>query len=287
MSILAVKAPWRERNGRFSPLKAVVFAALFAPAVWLAFELATGRLGPKPTMELIHGSGDWAIRLLLASLLITPLRKFADWPKLIAVRRMVGLASFTYAFAHLSLYAFDQGFDFVHIGSEILRRFYLTLGFVTLLGLGALAATSTDAAIRRLGAPAWNRLHKLVYLLAPMGLLHYFIQAKADVSQPVVWFGFFAALMAFRLASKRLSSPIAATSVAVLASLALAPLAEAGWYAFVRHIDFWRVLAANVDPDMFPRPSVYIAGVGALALIVALVRRRRAPRRSRALAAAE
>ena len=84
------KAPWRERNGRFSALKAVVFASLFAPAAYILFQLATGALEPKPVTELIHRSGDWAIRLILLSLLITPLRKILDWPKLIAIRRMVG-----------------------------------------------------------------------------------------------------------------------------------------------------------------------------------------------------
>ena len=113
-----LKAPWNERNGRFSPLKAIVFAGLFAPAAWLAFELATGMLFPKPVTELIHRTGDWTVRLLLLSLLVTPLRRFARWPKLIAVRRMVGVAAFAYALAHFSLYVVDQSYDLLHVGER-------------------------------------------------------------------------------------------------------------------------------------------------------------------------
>src|SRR5271169_2130282 len=98
--MLKLKAPWNERNGRFSPLKAVVFVGLFAPAAWILYQLATGALEPKPVTEMIHRCGDWALRLLLLSLLVTPLRKIAQWPKLIAIRRMVGLAAFAYACAH-------------------------------------------------------------------------------------------------------------------------------------------------------------------------------------------
>ena len=149
-----LKAPWNERNGRFSPLKAIVFALLFAPAAWIVFQAATGMLDPKPVTEMIHRAGEWAVRLVLLSLLVTPLRRFAQWPKLIAVRRMVGVAAFAYAFAHLSLYVVDQKYDVLHVASEIALRFYLTIGFAAWLGLAALSATSTDAMIRRLGAGA-------------------------------------------------------------------------------------------------------------------------------------
>ena len=168
--MIVLKAPWKERNGRFSPLKAVVFAALFVPAIWIAWQAAMGELNPKPVTELIHRSGDWALRFLLISLLVTPLRKIAQWPQLISVRRMLGVAAFTYAFGHLALYVVDQKFDLVHVASEIVLRFYLTIGFVALVGLAALAATSTDAMIRRLGAANWNRLHKIVYGLSAVAI---------------------------------------------------------------------------------------------------------------------
>ena len=184
--MIAFKAPWNERNGKFSTLKAVVFAALFAPALWILYLDLDGDLFPKPVTEMIHRTGDWGLRLLLISLLITPLRKIANWPKLIAVRRMLGVAAFAYLFAHLCLYVVDQKFNLIHVAAEIALRFYLTIGFVALLGLGALAATSTDAMIKRLGGPRWSRLHKIVYALAAIGLLHFYIQSKSDVSEPVM-----------------------------------------------------------------------------------------------------
>jgi len=282
-----LKSPWRERNGRFSALKAVVFAGLFVPAAYILFQLATGGLNPKPVTELIHRSGDWAIRLLLLSLLITPLRKILDWPKLIAVRRMVGVAAFAYAFSHFLLYIVDQHYDLVHVASEIALRFYLTIGFVALLGLAVLTSTSTDAMIRRLGAPRWNKLHKIVYVLAALGIFHFYLQSKADVSEPVMMTGFYLELMIYRFAIKR--APVwAATAAALVLGVGLTALLEATWYFFRRHYDFWEVLAANVDPDMFPRPAFTVAVVGAVALAVLLGRlyltRRRA---SRTLAAAE
>ncbi len=284
---MRLKAPWNERNGRFSPLKAIVFAGLFAPAAWLAFELATGMLFPKPVTELIHGAGLWTVRLLLLSLLITPLRRFARWPKLIAVRRMVGVAAFAYALAHLSLNVVDQSYDLLHVGSEIVLRFYLTIGFATLIGLATLAATSTDAMIRRLGAPAWNRLHKLVYLIAPLALLHFFLQAKANVAEPAMMAGLYFLLMLARFFT-RFGWPQWATALA--SALIAAPataLAEASWYAFVRHIAFQRVWAANFSLLLAPRPSWLVAAAGVALIVVALARMERARTRAPALATAK
>lgn len=275
--LLALKAPWNERNGRFSAVKLVVFIALFAPAAWILFQLSQGWLFPKPVIELTHRTGDWAARLIMLSLLISPLRKMAQWPKAIILRRMVGVAAFAYALAHFSLYIIDQSFDLLHVASEIALRFYLTIGFVTLLGLGALAATSTDAMIKRLGAQKWNRLHNLVYAIAALGLLHYYIQAKKDVTQPVLLSGLYFLLMLYRLFLKR-GAPLWA---AVVGAAALAPvisaLAEAGWYALVRHIDFWEVLSANFDPELDFSASFYVAMVGIVFVAVYGVRNFKLP----------
>jgi sulfoxide reductase heme-binding subunit YedZ len=269
------KAPWRERDGRFSPLKAVVFALLFAPAAFVAVQAATGALDPKPVTEMIHRSGDWAVRLLLLSLTVTPLRRFAQWPKLIAVRRMVGVAAFAYALAHLCLYAVDQKLRLVHVASEIALRFYLTIGFVALLGLAALAATSTDAAIRRLGGANWRRLHQLVYAIAPLAIFHFYLQAKAEVFEPVAMTGLYFILMLARLFSRRGRPEWATALVAALVAPPATALVEAAWWAIVRHIPFAEVLAANFDPDMAPRPSALVALAGLALFAVALARGRR------------
>jgi sulfoxide reductase heme-binding subunit YedZ len=266
--MIVLKAPWNERNGKLSLLKLAVFLALFAPGAWIVYEWATGLLDPKPVTEAIHATGQWAVRLILLSLLVTPLRRIAQWPKLISLRRMVGVAAFVYAFAHFCLYVIlDQKFALLHVASEIALRFYLTIGFVALLGLGALGATSTDAMIKRLGAKRWSLLHKLIYLIAALAIFHFYLQSKADVSEPVLMMGLYFVLMLYRALQKR-GWP--AWSVAVGAAVA-APVAtallEAVWYALVRHIDFWRVLAANIDFDNDFRPAIYVAAAG-LALVV-------------------
>ena len=270
--MIKLKAPWNERNGRFSPLKAIVFVGLFAPAAWLAFELATGMLFPKPVTELIHRTGDWTVRLLLLSLLVTPLRRFARWPKLIAVRRMVGVAAFAYALAHFSLYVVDQSYNLLHVGSEIVLRFYLTIGFAALTGLATLAATSTDAMIRRLGAANWNRLHKLVYLIAPLALLHFFLQAKANVAEPAMMAGLYFLLMLARFFTRFGWPQWACALASALIAAPATALAEASWYAFVRHIPFARVWDANFGLLLAPRPSWLVAAAGVALIVVALAR---------------
>ncbi|MGO4872457.1 MAG: sulfite oxidase heme-binding subunit YedZ [Roseiarcus sp.] len=282
-----LKAPWNERNGRFSPLKAIVFALLFAPAAWIVFQAATGMLDPKPITEMIHRSGEWAVRLILVSLMVTPLRRFAQWPKLIAVRRMVGVAAFAYAFAHLGLYVVDQKYDVLHVASEIARRFYLAIGFAAWLGLAALSATSTDAMIKRLGPARWNRLHKFIYAIAALAIFHYYLQSKLDVSQPALMMGLYFILMLARLLQKR-GWPAWAV---VFGSALIAPPAtaflEGAWYALVRHIDFWEVLSANFDPDMSPRPSHFVALAGLAFVVVTAARNWRAWRPSAVFAGAE
>lgn len=282
-----LKAPWNERNGRFSTLKFVVFLGLFAPAAWIVFQAATGMLDPKPVTEMIHRTGDWTVRFILLSLLATPLRRLAQWSKLIAVRRMVGVAAFAYAFAHLALYVVDQKYNLPHVAAEIALRFYLTIGFVAWIGLAALSATSTDAMIKRLGALRWNRLHKLVYAIAALGIFHFYLQSKSDVSEPVLMMGLYFILMLARLLQQRgWPAWAVAAGSALVAPLATAFL-EATWYALVRHIDFWDVLGANVDPDMTPRPSQLVALAGLAFVAVTLARNWRLRRTSAVLAGAE
>ena len=271
--MIVVKAPWSERNGRFSAVKLVVFLALFAPGLWIGYEWATDMLAPKPVTEALHQTGQWAVRLILLSLLVTPLRRVAQWGKLINVRRMIGVAAFVYALAHFTIYVvLDQKLALLHVTSEIVLRFYLTIGFVALLGLTALAATSTDAMIKRLGGRLWNRLHKLVYLIAALAIFHFYLQSKADVSEPVLMMGLYFILMIYRLLQKaRLPAWSIVVGSALLAPIATAVL-EATWYAVVRHINFWMVLDANIDFDNDFRPSMYVAAAGLALIVVHVVR---------------
>ena len=122
--------PWTDRAGNFSPLKAAVFCGICVPAIMLGIDAAQGTLGPeivgplgaRPITEAIHRTGDWAIRFLMLSLAVTPLRRILNWPKLILVRRMLGLAALSYALAHLTLYAVDLKLDLLRVASEIALR---------------------------------------------------------------------------------------------------------------------------------------------------------------------
>ncbi|CAG1004593.1 Protein-methionine-sulfoxide reductase heme-binding subunit MsrQ [Rhizobiaceae bacterium] len=265
--------PWTDRAGRFSPLKAVTFAGTLVPALLLAWWWARGALGPRPLTEAIHETGDWAIRFLAMSLAVTPLRRIAQWPKLINVRRMLGLAALSYALLHLLLYVVDQKWDLGKVASEIALRLYLTIGFVALLGLVALGSTSTDAMIRRLGRN-WNRLHKIVYVIAALAAVHFFMQTKADVFEATIVAGLVLLLMIYRLAhrvSLPLSSPVVLAGIAVAGAAATAA-AELLWYGLATGIPVSRVFAANWHFAFQIRPMWWVLAVGLAAAALGWVR---------------
>lgn len=265
--------PWTDRSGKFSPLKAAVLFAACFPGLWLFWQAAAGLLGPRPVTEAIHQSGDWAIRFLWLSLAVTPLRRIANWPKLIVVRRMLGVTALAYALAHLSLYVADQKFDLAKAASEIALRFYLTIGFVALLGLVMLGSTSTDAAIKRLGRN-WNRIHRVVYAIGLLVAFHFFIQSKADVFEPTLMAGLLLLLMLYRVAHWRgfaLASPLVLAGIAVLAALGTAAV-EYAWYALATGVPAGRVLAANLQFSYSIRPAWWVLATGLGAAVIALVR---------------
>lgn len=261
--------PWTDRQGRFSPLRAAAFALLFVPALLLLHAAWMHQLGSKPWTEAIHQTGTWAVRILIVTLAVSPFRRLFDWGKLIGIRRMVGLGVMAYALGHLSLYFIDMAFDWGLIVSEIVKRFYLTIGFVALLGLCALGATSTDGMIRRLGKN-WQRLHNLVYPIAILALLHFALQSKIDVTEPVLTSGLFLLLMLYR-GLYRWKLPVsvpALAGIALLAGLLTAGL-EAGWYAATSGVSAWLVFQANADILTYQdyaslRPSHWVALAGLL-----------------------
>lgn len=264
--------PWRDRHGRFLPLKAAVLAASFIPGAVLAYWWANGMLGGRPVTEVIHGTGDWAIRYLLISLAITPAARVLNWPRLLSVRRIVGLTALAYALAHLTLYAVDQNFHLGVVASEIVRRFYLTIGFIVLLGLSVLGFTSTNDWVRRLGG-RWKRLHQAIYVLGAIALLHYFIQSKSNVSEPVFFSGLFVWLLLWRaLPMTWQRSLFAKLGLAVVATLAAAGI-EFAWYALATGINPWRVLAASETLHFGLRPAHYVALAGLAVVLLAGLRR--------------
>lgn len=259
--------PWRDRRGRFIPIKATVLAACFIPGAVLAYWWIAGALGGRPVTEVIHGTGDWAIRFLLISLTITPAAHALAWPRLLLVRRIVGLTALAYAVAHFLLYIVDQKFHLDVVATEIIQRFYLTIGFLVLVGLIMLGVTSTDGSMRRMGR-WWKRLHRIVYGLAAIGLLHYFIQSKSNVSEPVYFAGLFVWLLVWRVMPAAWHrSVITGLVLSVFAMLATVGI-EFAWYSLATGINPWRVLAASETLRFGLRPAHYVGLTGLAATLL-------------------
>ncbi len=274
-----VLAPWRDRQGRFSWLKAVTLAGCIAPGAVVAFWLATDAFSARPIHTALQWIGLWTVRFILIALAITPSATVLDWPKILLVRRMVGVTACVYVVSHFSLYVADENFHLLTVASEIVRRFYLTIGFVALLGLTALAITSTDAMMRRMGR-GWKRLHRCVYGIGVLALLHYFIQSKANVSEPVVFAGLFLWLMMWRLLPVGWRRRIAVYPVLAIVAALLAAGVEFAWYAVATHISPWRVLAASETLRYGLRPAHWVLiatlAIGAIALVRRITRNPRA-----------
>ena len=286
------KAPWqvwRDSAGRPSPLRITVLAFLCVPVAVAVYDFNTEGFGARPLNNVIHRTGYWALIFLMTSLAITPLRRIARFNLLVDVRRMIGVGAFVYAATHISLYFADQMFDVWKVASEIVRRLYLTIGFTALLGLTALAVTSTDGMVRRLGGQKWQRLHNVIYGIGLLALIHYFQQTKADVSVPTFAAGLFAWMIGYRLLiqfrktrDEPPSSMLFALSVIVAA---LTFIAEAIGIGIVFNVSPFRVLGTAFDFDDLAmiRPGWLVLGAGLIVVAVDLVRarfgqRRRPPR---------
>lgn len=191
----------RNRAQRMVRLaKPVLFAACLGPLVWLAWQWWAGGLGANPIEATNRFLGDWALRFLLVTLAITPVKELSGWTRLATFRRMLGLYAFAYALLHFASYVgLDQFFDWAEIGADIAKRNYITCGLAAFVILAVLAATSPAAAIKRLGAARWKRLHRLVYVAGALGCLHYLMMVKADIRLPLVYVGILAVLLGCRL----------------------------------------------------------------------------------------
>lgn len=171
-------------------LKATVWSGCLAPLALLGYRTWTDALGANPVSFVTNTLGDWTLRILLASLAMTPLRIVfgLSWP--ITLRRLLGLFAFAYVCLHFAVWiVLDFFFDWPRMGEDIVKRPYITMGMLALLSLIPLAATSTTGMIRRLGARAWTRLHRLVYLAAVCAVLHYLWLAKVGVTDPYWYAG--------------------------------------------------------------------------------------------------
>ena len=267
--------PWRDRTGHFSFLKAAVLVLLPLPALVPGVEWASGTLQGHPSQTVLLLTGFWADRLLLLTLAITPLSGLFGLPRLPLVRRMLGVAAAAYATAHLAIYAVQQGYAWGFIGLQIVSHPVLTIGTVSLAGLLVLAATSTDAWVRRLGR-AWKRLHLVVHPATALALLHSFMEAPSDVTRSATFAGFYLWLLGWRFLPRggRRHS-LALLLLAVVAAAGTAGL-EAGWYALATGLPAGRIFDANFSLIAGPRPAQWVAA-GGLAIAAAVFARRVGP----------
>jgi sulfoxide reductase heme-binding subunit YedZ len=205
-------------------LRIGVFVLSLAPFALLAVDAATGGLGANPIEEATHRTGWWALAFLMLTLAVTPVRRLLGWGALVKLRRMLGLFAFFYAVLHFGVYiGLDQFFAFDYIIEDITERPYITVGFTALLLMIPLALTSTKRMIKRLGGKRWNRLHKLVYPIAALGVLHFFWLVKADTREPLIFGGVLAILLGYRALSGRLRQLRAQKARLSGAALALEP----------------------------------------------------------------
>jgi methionine sulfoxide reductase heme-binding subunit len=284
---------WRDRRGRLSWLRVAALAYLLTPAAIALWNADSIIHGARPINDVIHRAGFWMLMFLLTTLAVTPMSRITRLRGLIDVRRMLGVGAFLYGVAHISLYTTDQMFDLVKVASEIVQRIYLIIGFTALMGLAALAATSTDGMVRRLGAARWQRLHRIVYVIGMLALIHYFQQTKADVSVPTFTAGILTWLIGYRIVVKlwkvrgELSTAALVGLSVVVAGLTF--IGEAIGLAIVFSVSPLLVLQANLDFDVdldMIRPGwlVLAAGLAVSALNFVCARLAKPPRRSQARA---
>ena len=176
--------------------KPIVFVACLIPVAMLIWRLFHNDLGANPQETLNRTIGDWALRFIVLTIFIRPVADLTKWRQLIQYRRMIGLYAFFYAALHVTSYlGFDLQLDWAAFIKDIIKRNYITVGMVAIVLLIPLAATSTKGMIKRMGGRAWRRLHMAVYIIAPLGVFHFYMMTKADFREPL----FYAALVAIAL----------------------------------------------------------------------------------------
>lgn len=192
-------------NRQLGALKALVFALALVPLATLALGALffPEWLGANPAEYITRKTGNWTLRFLLITLAVTPLRMITGWNWLLRFRRMLGLFAFFHGVVHFSSFiAFDHLFIVAEILKDIVKRPFITVGFTALVLMIPLAATSTNAMVRRLGAKRWLALHRLVYVIAPLGVLHFWWMVKRDITQPAIFAAILVLLLGFRIAAK-------------------------------------------------------------------------------------
>lgn len=187
-------------------MKVPVFALCIGPLVSLSWRAFNGGLGANPIEFITHLTGDWTLRFLVITLTVTPLRKILRWPELVRFRRMLGLFAFFYACLHLMTYIWlDKFFVWGDMLKDVVKRPFITAGFTGFVLLVPLAVTSTAGWIRRLGGKRWQKLHRLIYVIAVAGVIHFYWLVKSDIRQPLFYGLLVFLLFAYRAAASHVS----------------------------------------------------------------------------------
>lgn len=273
-STVAAWQLWCDRRGRLSWLRIAALALLLFPLAKALIEYDTIVHGARPLNDLIHRAGFWTLVFLGVTLAVTPFRQVVRYGALVDIRRMIGVATFCYAAAHLSLFIADQQFNLAKVVHEITHRVYLVIGFTAWVGLAVLAITSTDRLHRALGPFRWRRLHQIIYGIALLALIHYFQQTKADVTVPVLAASLFGWLILYRVLAwwqdKNELSPLSLLALAFVVA-ALTFFGEAIGIAIAFHVSPMRVLETAFDFEIGIRPGwqVLAAGLAVVAVDIA------------------
>lgn len=274
------KKPWQiwlDRRGRLSALRIGTLMLLLLPIAKAIYDASAIAHSARPINELIHRAGFWALVFLGVTLAVTPFRRILRYGQLVDVRRMIGVGAFAYIAAHLALFFADQSYSIVKFFTEIFSRVYLIVGIVAWIGLAVLAATSTDAMVRRIGGLKWRRLHQFIYAIALLALIHYFQQTKADVTVPMFAASLFGWLLLYRIVAWWRDIPELSTMALLLLTAAVSVLTfvgEAVGIGIAFHVSPLTVLETVFDFDVGIRPGWQVLAAGLCVVLVDFIRSR-------------
>lgn len=264
--------PWHDRHRGLSWLKAGTFALMFVPALWMLYQLGTDQFGPVPLGGMTYWSGLWATVLLLLALAVTPAVTILRLGRLIVVRRMIGVTALAYTVAHIVIYFALRFWDFVHIAHEMASRLSLILATIATLGLIALGATSLDAAVVRMGARGWQRLHKAIYAISALALVHYLLSPGIFPDQYLTCGAFFW-LMAWRLLDRGgHGAGVMALVALAVGSCVFTILLEAAWIWAYHGYRPLETLSSNLSLELGVAPAWTILGLGLAIALAAAIR---------------
>ncbi len=264
--------PWFDRKHRFSWLKAITFALMFAPAIWIIYQVAAGEFGPVPLGGMTYWSGVWATALLLLALAITPALTIFRWGRLVIIRRMIGVTALAYTVAHIFIYFALRFWNFASIAHEMLTRVSLIIASVATAGLIVLGATSFDAMVQRMGLQRWQRLHSAVYALTGLALVHYLLSPDVYAEQYLLS-GMFFWFMGWRLLKRRgQATQTKALVVLAVASCLFTLLLQVVWLWVYQGYTPLETLADNFTLMEDLAPAWKVLALGIVVAVIGAVR---------------